>query len=314
MRAVLVVGVPRSATTWVQYVLSKTAGARSVYEPDNESLHAAAMHAKRELGRFPILAPGDAVQAYERIWARALSGRRHTDSLAGKVARVLFEGSDARERQRLAASGPRLRAATFASRFEPVGRPREGAMPIVKSVHAAFALEWIAERWDPQIVIVHRDPLNVLASWLELGLADAERDLDRHPRIGRILDEIGARPPTSGAGPLERSAWQLGLLTGWLSLVATRHPDRVVVRHEELCVDPPARFRALCDSLGLEWTPRAARFLRRSDRPGEGYELRRVASAQADRWRDRLTPAQVAEIRRGLAPFGAPIVSEEALG
>jgi hypothetical protein len=55
---VLVVGVPRSGTTWTARVLGAALGTRLVMEPDNEKISAPAILPKRRLGRFPVLASG----------------------------------------------------------------------------------------------------------------------------------------------------------------------------------------------------------------------------------------------------------------
>ena len=43
-------------------------------EPDNEKTSVVALGAKRGLGRFPVLSPGDEADAYRRMWAWAFAG------------------------------------------------------------------------------------------------------------------------------------------------------------------------------------------------------------------------------------------------
>src|SRR5581483_1257337 len=72
---ILVIGPPRSGTTWVEQVLGRAAGARVVHEPDNETCSPFALRAKATLGRFPVLAAGDrAPLAYFELWSRAFEG------------------------------------------------------------------------------------------------------------------------------------------------------------------------------------------------------------------------------------------------
>src|SRR5579862_5634574 len=86
-RPVLVVGLPRSGTTWTESVLGTAVGASTVSEPDNEKLSAPAISAKRGLGRFPVLTPGDHAPRYERLWRWALQGAPSSTALrtAAKV-------------------------------------------------------------------------------------------------------------------------------------------------------------------------------------------------------------------------------------
>ena len=311
MRPVLIVGVPRSGSTWVQRLLGKTPQARAVYEPDNESVHPAARVAKRSLSRFPVLGAGaDAPRAYERIWARAMAGVRETDDVVGRLAEAMYEDAPQRQLQLVDPPGLRVRAATALTRLPRIARSSPDVRPLVKTVHAAFAVDWIVDRWDPQVVVLLRDPLNVLASMLELDMADRDRRLDDDPLVwSRILEPLGVRPPSGRATPLARAAWQLGVLGTWLAARAARHPSWVVVRHEDLCAAPVDRFRGLVAAAGLTWTPACERYLARSNGPGEGYELRRVAAEQPDRWRSRLGPEQIREARAvldGFPPVGHP--------
>jgi hypothetical protein len=174
----------------------------------------------------------------------------------------------------------------------------------VKSVHCALSLEWIAARWDPQVLVVTRDPRNVVASWLDMDLPDRDRGLDRNPRVrAQVLEPLGLPVAPSSADPLRRAAWQLGVLSAALDHAAAARPNWLVVRHEDLCLDPSGRFRAVASGLGLDWTEACDAFLSSTDADGSGFEVRRIAADQPDRWRTRLTPVQVDAVEDELARF-----------
>jgi hypothetical protein len=163
-------------------------------------------------------------------------------------------------------------------------------------------------RWQPKVVVVLRHPLNIVASHVALGWGAS--GLDSHHRL-RKRDGGGVRwaglrwiPDLEpGATPLQRLAWQIGLFVGALEAAAQRHPDWIVVSHDDLCTDPPAGFKALCAGLGLPWTDEAAAFLAASDRPGRGLEVRRVAAEQPGKWAWHLAPDQVDEALAVLSGF-----------
>ena len=56
------------------------------------------------------------------------------------------------------------------------------------------------------------------------------------------------------------------------------------------------------------WSPRAARFIRESDAEDDQrtYSLTRPTARQADKWKQRLTPDDVAACRRFVEPFELP--------
>jgi len=291
---VLVAGLPRSGTTWVGEVLGHTAGARYLHEPDNHLVRPDAWWAKRTLGPYPELRPGDSGADYERLWALAFAGGPRP-SLRYAAARILQRAGTPRVSGRLAS---RQRS-----------RPASGPL-VVKSVHCARALEWTAQRFRPAVVIVERHPFGVIASWRKLGWDDF---LDRdHGAVRHSSAVLGVEPPPAGAPWLERAAWHYGVLSSYLEQSRRRHPEWVVVRHERLCAGPDPAFRRLAVRLGLHFTDDTARFLAASNRPGDGYSTQRLWHEQIDGGRRRLTPPErdlvLATLERfaGALPVPAP--------
>lgn len=304
---VLVAGLPRSGTTWVGEVLGRTAGARYLHEPDNHLVRPDAWWAKRRLGPYPELGPGDDAGSpdspgssdsrdYERLWARAFAG--------GPPSSALYAGL--RILQRAGAPGTSGR---LASRCR--ARPAPGPL-VVKSVHSARALEWVADRFAPAVVVVERHPFGVIASWRKLGWDDF-LDTDR-AALRYSATVLGVDPPPAGAPWLERAAWHYGLLNSYLERARRRHPHWLVVRHETLCAGPEAAFPRLCARLGLTFTREAARFLAASNRPGDGYSTNRLWREQVDGGRRRLTPTEQALVLATLDRFtGAVTVAGDRL-
>ena len=302
------IGPPRSGTTWVEQVLGRAAGARVVHEPDNETCSPFALRAKTSLGRFPVLAPGDpAPVAYHDLWSRAFEGIGRAAPARWLTAKALLRTADAdldaafdHGQSRLSAR-LRLISALAALPPEPLPERPDDPPVLVKSVHASLAAEWIVRRWRPRVVVVVRNPLNVVGSHVALGWGPSGLD---YPYLHRGLARLGWVPAVRpGATTLQRMAWQIGLFFAALDAAVRRNPNWLVVSHEDLCADPPARFASLCAALGLPWTEEAAAFLAASDRPGKGLETRRVASEQPTNWTRHLTAAQVEDVRRVLATF-----------
>lgn len=302
---VLIVGVPRSGTSWVGRVLKRTHDVSYVGEPDNEGKEPYAFRAKRSLGRFPTLAPKEDAPLYEQLWDDALAGRVRGKTvreagakyLLKKVTRPELRAAYSHRQPRVSM---RLRAIDALASRPTVQQP--GRNVVVKSVFAPMTVEWIDARWHPEILVVARNPYNVLASWVELGYK--QFDLHLHDTVrSRYAEPLGIPPLHSGASPLQHVAWEVGLLTAVLQNAVAEHPNWRVVSHEELCMNPEDHFKKMTAELGLEWSATADSFLKESNRPGTGYDTKRVASEQPDRWKKRLSEEQVDEIDSVLAGF-----------
>ena len=303
---VLIVGLPRSGTTWTMRALSAGAGTTHVNEGDNEDHRPAAIHAKRRLGRYPLLLPGQRSDVYRHLWAWILDGAPR--DRRSRVAQLIV-GPGARERiydGHLDVAT--WMAATLARYPKVVGTdPRR---TVAKSIHAQLSLEWIAAEFDITPLVLLRHPASVLASWMEVQLKDGRNaTLESRPEVRQRYTERWDVPPP-GDDPIEKMSWRIGLLIAALEEALSSHPEWHVRTHEELCSDPVATFRALFVDLDLEWTDATRQFLVESDAPGEGFATQRVAAELSDSWQRRLDDDQLATLRRVLSRFPIATWSE----
>lgn len=310
----LVVGIPRSGTSWVCQALAAARGAREVGEPDNEDNAPYAIKAKAELGRFPIVgADVEGPIAYRALWEGAFAGGRRVSGPRTALSRALH---------RLARSAgsvhgaqqwdPARRAALAASvaLAEPCA-PAPGTPVVVKSVFVPLSLRWVCRSWSPRLVIVLRGALNTVSSWHRLGW---DPPFHSHPVLGwpdLDLEVLAAALPGHRLPPLpspdqrlRRLTWELCVLVSAL-LDNSAEGDAVMVRHEDLCLDPLARFQDLYAKLGLPWSAETARYLHGSNAAGRGpYDTRRVAGDEPQQWQSRLSPAAADEVNSVVDTFG----------
>jgi hypothetical protein len=309
---ILVAGAPRTGTTWIAQVLSRADDVAWINEPDNEWPNTYALKAKLRLGRFPVLADSDrAPREYEQLWRRSFAGfrqGRYQQALAWRLDqkdrtmrdlwRAMCDHADPR-------LSPRLRLLTSLARPPSSLDPAPRVM--VKSVHAPLALEWIWAAFRPRTLVVLRHPLNVVASWLELGWGGCA--LESNPRVRTRFAVRWGLPQLDGdASTLQRLAWEAGVFTSALRDGVERHPEWIAASHENLCVDPVARFQDLFGRVDYPWSKDVEAFLEEANRPGKGWSTYRVAADQPERWRRRLNTEQVREIWSVLSRFRAPWV------
>jgi hypothetical protein len=316
MTRVLVVGLPRSGTTWVGRAIGHAPETRAVGEPDNEDNFAFAIKAKRLLGRFPYLEPGaSAPAAYEQLWEYAFAGGSRPQGARGMTSKALHWAAKSHTSVHRSESwnvARRLALRASVGLATP-GKPSRSKHVVVKSVFVPLALGWVCERWKPRLVVVTRSALNTVGSWRTLGWPRpllghpllADRAGSEHKVFERLL---GGRRIPSAPTPeddLRRLTWELCALHLVILATQARCQDSLVVQHESLCLNPLEQFRALLAELGLEWGEEVGEYLRSSNQQGEGtYDTRRIAADEADRWARRLSESESDTIRGVVESFG----------
>jgi hypothetical protein len=312
---ILLAGTHRCGSTWVANVLGRSHNVLNVYEPDSPETDILGTVTTNRLGKYPALRPGERSLWYSMVWDLAFKG-------GWPWARV----PSARQLGRhLVSVPPAVRDYGVATLARTVALMR--ATPehvVVKSVNSAFALDWIVHRYHPKVVVLHRNPLNVVSSWLVLNIR-GDPGLQRRRLVReRWLAPLGLPAIPATASDVARTAWDVGVLMCALKATAERHPEWIVLSHDELSASPRTRFTSLFDQLGLAWTSEAEAYLHAADDPGfvvRGHsrpgrhpnersatgtgQSRRVE--QTSQYRRRLTSAQIAEVTAVLAdmPLGA---------
>jgi hypothetical protein len=289
---ILVTGVGRSGTTWIATTLATTPDSDVLREPDTIESSAFAMRALRGLGINPVVGAGaDGPDDLARLWEAAVAGKARYVRGQQRIADHLFRRATVRQRQQTChPTDPRITPGlrVAAALAVPWGTNAPGHR-IVKSIRLPFSLEWVAARWQPVVIVCRRHPLDVVASQLELG---HERDLQWLAPSARrwATDRYGVpEPGPERRDPVVGLAWRIALSMSALDDARHAHPEFHVVDHEVMCTDPTAEFRRLFDAVGLVWTPEVEARIAASNRPGTGYETKRVATEQSGKWRERMS-------------------------
>lgn len=274
---ILLAGLPRSGTTWCARALAAAPGVTYVHEPDNWRNAPYAPTATHGLGHDRDVVPGHGARAYERLWTIAFRGGWPQDRLARLATRVARSKRSVPRQLGIAAQ---TAIAVAAARRTP---PTEHVL--VKTVHASRSVEWLAERFQPRVVIIWRNPVSVFASYKQFGWAAV------------AAQQRGEPPAAADADPQTIAA----SLVGWIAArtrslleAAHRHPDWIVVRHEDLLTRRTEAFEDLVQRIGLTWTSAIEDFITSSDKAGQRFSTNRDAATVGESWRSRLTSDEIA--------------------
>ncbi len=277
---ILLLGPPRSGTTWVANVLALADGMRFVNEPDNEKISWLGRCYKRHVPRFPLLEVGDSPRDFAVLWQKAA-----VSPWAAWLSRSIFARALKAPDSFIAAKEKPFRPQT--SSLTAQASPPKPVL--IKSVHAVLCAEWVCSVAPiGHVVVVMRHPLAILASWRRLHMPDATRAFTlSEPVQQRVLGKV-----ISVSGELEKQALHLAVLWRGLEAQVRRNPQWIVIVHEDLCGDPTAKFRQLYEQLGLAFTPRVEAGIAARNREGSGYKPVRLAGAEVGKWKKDFTDEQ----------------------
>lgn len=187
-----------------------------------------------------------------------------------------------------------------------VGRA-SNSRPLVKDPIALFSAEWLYERFDMDVVCMIRHPAAFCAS---LRVKNWEFDfnnflsqpvlMDKHLSSFRTQMEESVRVKPS---VIEQGILLWNCIHHVIGKYRNNYGSWLFVRHEDLSIDPVANFGRIYEQLGLDFTRHARQKIIQSSgshNPVEalsGSELLRNSIANIKNWKNRLTPAEIYNIK-----------------
>ena len=303
---ILLTGMHRSGGSWVAKMIEGGGGVVHVNEPFNR---------RHPPGLTPGILHVPPPLAYQHVGphneAEHLNGFRNMCELRYDLIAELRTNHGLYD---LAKAAKYLTAFTY-------GRVR-GMRTLIDDPYMVFAAEWLADRLDCRVVMLVRHPAGIVSSLKRIGPGGADNlpDIAAQPElIGRYLrdhaDDLqrAAREPLD---PVGHGALLWLLIHSAIAQQVERRPEFVVVRYEDLAMDPEAGFRDLYERIGLPYTARAEKTVRSGSMAGSAARnnpwgrvgLGRTAyqpmdsRANAWAWRERLAPDEAAEIIAATRP------------
>lgn len=289
-KPILIVGLPRSGTTWLASVLNTAKGVKYFYEPFNKD-HV--VEAKEHWLKY--LRDDDEDPELSGLWQDIFSGCLNDDWVKRKMAR------------------PYNRLNGKLS-FLP-GRV------LVKDVYSTTSLSWISKRFSPRVVIITRHPCALACSWANTfektrksGRIEA---LERLINQQKLMDDF-LSPFADYLRRQEDFFHNLGLFYGANHFVLEKQRlanlDWIFVRHEDLCKNPLREYQKLFQNLNLEWTSATDSLVSRSTKinSGKAYSPFRESAKEPEKWKSQLHKAEAERVLKAVQLFDIYYDSIEA--
>lgn len=287
---ILVCGAHRTGTTWVGKMLAAGGEAGYISEPLNV-LHRPGIHSA------PI-----------RYWYTYICAENEAEYMPSLQEMLQFKYHPLSEVRSLRSLKDLGRMGRDWSSF--LHARARNLRPLLKDPFAVFSSSWFAERLGCQVVITIRHPAAFVSSLKRLEWPFQLQDLLGQPLLMQDwLEPFRPEIERMASGPSDAIGqnsllWRL-VYSVVESLLAVRS-DFILVRHEDLSLDPLEGFEALYTRLGLTYTEAARRGVLSSTNPENPGELKRNSAhsvrldsrANLDNWKRRLSTAEIGRIRQ----------------
>lgn len=187
--------------------------------------------------------------------------------------------------------------------------------PLLKDPFAVFSAPWFAERLGCRVVITIRHPAAFASSLKRLDWPFDFSNLLQQPRLmQRWLEPF--REEMLGMHPediLGQGALLWRMVYQAVAAMLQEYPQFMLVRHEDLSLDPLGGYNKLYQELGLDFTARAEQAVLASSSSENPKELskKRVHAVRLDsrsnlhNWKRRLSPEEIERIRRQTGDLAA---------
>jgi Sulfotransferase family len=298
VRPILVTGSHRSGSTWVGKTLANASEVGYIREPFG-------VHHRRGVldVRFPYWFPYISTEnegPYLRPMRDMLAYRHRT--AAGLAS----------------ARSPRDVALVVHDRTEFARFRKRHARPLLKDPIAVFSAEWIADRFDANVIALIRHPAAFTSSLKKYGWTHPFGDFVAQPLLMRDLlsshaeqIERFARAQRESQEPdiVDQAILLWNLIHSAIRTYRERRHGWFFARHEDLSRSPVEGFRDMFGAVGVPFsagTERAIAETTGSDNPAEVSDagvLARDSRAGIWTWKARLSDQEIDRVRTGTEPL-----------
>jgi hypothetical protein len=190
---------------------------------------------------------------------------------------------------------------------------RRRATPLLKDPIALLSAEWLASRFEMDVVVLIRHPAAFTASLKRLHWTHPFDHFLRQPALMRDMLPAYAEDIERFAAQEQDIVDQGILLWNILHDVIAgyqdRHSDWLFARLEDLSLRPVEGFRELFARLGLDYTDEVDALVRRTSASSNPAEASRLDSVHRDsarhvsNWKRTLEPVEVERVRTHTEPI-----------
>jgi hypothetical protein len=300
---IILLGAPRSGTTWIGKIFDSHPGALYRHEPDTVL----------RAPDLPVLCPPEKMEEYTARGKRYLERLMVSRSLKAAGSLPIFE------------KNYRSRLGNVLHRSIVLGLKAVGALPWVNASDLSvpdmlsrgapppiLVFKTVSSRGragvflrampNARVIFIVRHPCGQVASTVS-GIRKSR--FERRVPFDEVLQTAEARQlgltreVLESLSLIEQAAWHWAILNQKVLNDLSSSPSVLCVRYEDIAMNPLDQVKAMFNFVKLPWNSQSEAFLRKSTSGSgnEGYfDVVRNSLASANRWRKELSPGEQSAI------------------
>jgi hypothetical protein len=300
IKPILVTGSHRSGTTWVGKMLAATPEVGYIHEPFNLTHRPGICTAK-----FPYWFT-HITEENECLYYEAL---KNTFAFRFSIKAELSAIHSARHVRRMIENYKNFALYRF-----------RHAAPLIKDPIALFSSEWLAKRFDMNVVVLIRHPAAFASSIRRLNWTHNFSHFLNQPNLmsdylapfeAEIRDFAQKDHDILEQAPL---LWRI--IHHLILQFQQKHKDWLFLRHEDISANPLHYFKYLYRQMNLTFTSHVQKVIEdhsSEDNPTEAENhtsLKRNSKANINSWRNKFTEAELTRLRRDVEDISHQFYSD----
>lgn len=190
---------------------------------------------------------------------------------------------------------------------------------LIKDPIACMSSEWFHQKFGMNVVVIMRHPAAFVSSIKRLNWGSSLTDfMNQEHLVKDHLHPYLAGIDEEKLSVVERLSIIWNCIHSVLLTYVERNPAMIMVRHEDVSMNPIAEFRKLYEALDIEFTPHIERKLKKFTNPdnpvdptnNDVHVLKRNSKDNATRWKSLLTDYEIGQIKEMTKPVAEQIYSE----
>lgn len=281
-RPILVTGIHKSGTTWVGKILASSRKVGYVYEPFNYGT----------VNKSPV----EYWYEYVGEGVKKLPAfERYLESYLKLSPRYL--GSDL------------LRQLHSSTEFFRILRTKWNLLlnkrQLIKDPIAVLSAEWLADRFDMDVVVLIKHPAGFVASAKTRNydfpfehLLEQEELMERYlfPYESEILDFARDKKDAVTQAIL---LWKL--IYHVVHIYQEKYPNWIFLRNEDIALDPEGQFQQLFDSLNIPLTDSIRKTIYDHSHSSKSTHTRRDSKQSVKSWKKILTAEEISQTKASVS-------------